>query len=158
MRKRLLLLAVCLSAAEPVAADEVPAPSKIDAVTVFPSGAEVTRVINVKLAAGEHTLLIGDITGEAWPASIRVEATASGRLEIGSVDARLISLSSSDPAVAQSPRAKIEAQMEVLNDNRAAEDAVIQAAGLQQAYLDNLTRLPQRPPAAAPVLDRKSVV
>ncbi|HEY7646251.1 MAG TPA: mucoidy inhibitor MuiA family protein [Hyphomicrobiales bacterium] len=149
MRKCLLLLAVCLSAAKPAAADEVPAPSKIDAVTVFPSGAEITRIINVKLAAGDHTLLIGDITGEAWPASIRVEATASGRLEIGSVDARLISLSSSDPAVAQSPRAKIEAQMEALNDSRAAEDAVIQAAGLQQAYLDNLTHLPQTSPASA---------
>ena len=138
-------MAAGLSAAGPAVAGEVTAPSKIEAVTVFPSGAEITRVIKVRLEAGEHTLLIGDITREALPASIRVEATASGKLEIGSVDTRQLSLSSSDPAVALSARKKIEDQIEVLDDSRAAQDGVIQAAEMQRSYLENLAKLPQTP-------------
>jgi uncharacterized protein (TIGR02231 family) len=151
-----LIAAACLFGAPAALAEEITAPSKIDAVTVFPSGAEVTRTINVKLKAGEHSLLIGDVTGEAVAASIRVEASATGKLEIGSVDARRISLSSSDPAVAQSSRKKIEDQIQTLNDTNAAQDAVIQAAEMQQGYLENLAKLPQTPAAgggAAPKED-----
>lgn len=140
-----LLFAIC-----PAMAAEITVPSKIDAVTVFPSGAEITRLINVKLEAGEQTLLIGDITSEALPASIRVEASANGRLEIGSVDTRRLSLSSSNPTIALSARKKIEDQIEALNDSRAAEDGVIQAAAMQRSYLENLTKLPQTPTAAGP--------
>lgn len=149
MQIRWILLGFCLVHASQALAAEVTIPSKIDAVTVFPSGAEITRLIKVKLDAGEHTLLIGDITGEALPASIRVEASATAKLEIGSVDARVISLSSGDPAVAQSARKKIEDQIEALNDSRAAQDSIIQAAGMQQAYLENLTKLPQTPAAVS---------
>jgi uncharacterized protein (TIGR02231 family) len=134
----------------PAMAAEVAVPSKIDAVTVFPTGAEVTRLIKVKLEAGEQTLLIGDVTSEALPSSIRVEASASGRLEIGSVDTRRISLSSSDPTIALSARKKIEDQIEALNDSRAAQDGVIQAAEMQRTYLENLTKLPQTPTATSP--------
>src|SRR5688572_3573574 len=104
MRMRWIFLAFPLSFPQLAVAAEVPASSKIDAVTVFPSGAEITRLIKVKLEPGEHTLLVRDLTGEALPESIRVEASAGGRLEIGSVDARVIGLSSGDPAVAQSER------------------------------------------------------
>jgi len=143
MRICWITTAVSLTIIGPAAAAEITAPSKIEAVTVFPSGAEVTRLIKVKLEAGEHTLLIGDVTGEALPASMRVEASASGRLEIGSVDTRRIGLSSSDPAVALSARKKIEDQIEALDDDRAAQDGVMQAAEMQRAYLENLSKLPQ---------------
>lgn len=145
MRICCFVVAVCISSAGQALAAEVAAPSKIDAVTVFPSGAEITRVIKVKLEAGDHTLLVGDITSEALPASIRVEARATGRLEIGSVDTHRLSLSSSDPAVALSARKKIEGQMEVLDDSRAVQDGIIQAAEMQRTYLENLAKLPQAP-------------
>jgi uncharacterized protein (TIGR02231 family) len=124
-------------------AAEFPAPSKIEAVTVFPSGAEVTRVMKLKLEAGEHTLLADGITGEAVPSSIRIEAAATGKLEIGSVDAHHVSLSSTDPAVAKTARKQIEDQMHVLRDARAAQDDVIKAAEGQQAFLDHLAKLPE---------------
>lgn len=133
----------CVWVACSAQAAEVKAVSKIDAVTVFPKGAEVTRKFNVKLAAGEHTLLIDDITGEAEASSIRVEVAGAARLEIGSVDARQISLTSTDPAVAQSARKKIDDQIEKLNDQHTAQDDVIAVATAQQAYLDNLAKLPQ---------------
>jgi uncharacterized protein (TIGR02231 family) len=144
-----LLVAVCLSVSYPAFAAEVIAPSKIDAVTVFPSGAEITRIVKIKLAAGEQTILLNDITGEALPTSLRVEASASSRLEIGSVDTRRISLASDDPAIASSARKRIDDQIEVLNDSRAAQDDIIEGAEMQRGYIENLAKLPQTPTAAA---------
>jgi uncharacterized protein (TIGR02231 family) len=148
MRMRWIFLAFPLSFPQLAVAAEVPASSKIDAVTVFPSGAEITRLIKVKLESGEHTLLVRDLTGEALPESIRVEASAGGRLEIGSVDARVIGLSSGDPAVAQSERKKIEDRIEALNNSRRVQEGVIQASAMQRAYLENLVKLPQTPGGA----------
>lgn len=39
-------------------ADEIAVTTRIDAVTVFPTGAEITRTFNVTLQPGEHTLLV----------------------------------------------------------------------------------------------------
>jgi uncharacterized protein (TIGR02231 family) len=142
MRKLGILVSVCLSTAGSAwAAGAIS--SKIEAVTVFPSGAEIARTIKVKLDVGEQTLLIDDITGQALLPTIRVEANATGKLEIGSVDARSVSLSSSDLALAQSARKKIEDQIEALSDSRSAQDEVIRAAEMQRAYVENLTKLPQ---------------
>jgi uncharacterized protein (TIGR02231 family) len=159
MRKLGILVSVCLSVAGAAWAAGA-TPSKIEAVTVFPSGAEITRTMKVKLDAGEQTLLVDDITGQAILPAIRVEANATGKLEIGSVDARSVSLSSSDPALAQSARKKIEDQIEALTDSRSALDDVIRGAEMQRAYLENLTRLPQTPAAsgtAAPREDWRAV-
>jgi uncharacterized protein (TIGR02231 family) len=138
------ILAIILFCAVPsvILAADIPAPSKIESVIVFPSGAEVARAVKVKLEAGEHTLLMDDLTGEAVPASIRIEAS-TGQLEIGSVDARHINLSSTDPAVALTARKRVENQMQSLQDSRAAQDDVIKAAEGQQAFLDNLAKLPE---------------
>jgi uncharacterized protein (TIGR02231 family) len=138
----LLTLFAISGSAQPFAA-EIPVTSKIDAVTAFPTGAEVTRVIKVKLDAGEHTLVVGHITGEAVSKSIRIEASTTDKLEIGSVDARKITLSSTDPAVAQSARKKIEDQIQALRDQNSAQDDVVKVAGLQLDYLNNLAKLPQ---------------
>jgi len=148
MKLRGILAAGLLAAASPAFAADIPAPSKIDAVTVFPSGAEVMRVIKVKLAAGEHTLLVNDFTADALPASIRVETAAADKLQIGSVDFSRVSLTSTDPAVLQSARKKLEDELEALSDQRAAEDNVIKSAETQKVYLENLTRLPQAPAPA----------
>jgi uncharacterized protein (TIGR02231 family) len=138
-----ILAAALLAAATPAYAADIPAPSTLDAVTVFPSGAEVTRVVKVKLEAGEHALLVNDVTGSAILPSVRVEATGTGKLEIGSVNASQVYLASTDPAVAQSARKKLEDEIEALSDQRAAEDNAIKAAELQQSYLLNLIKLPE---------------
>jgi hypothetical protein len=114
-------------------------------VTVFPSGAEITRVIKVKLTAGKHALLVKDFTGDALPASIRVEAAGTDKLAISSVDVSRVSLTSTDPAVMQSARKRLEDELEALGDQRAAEDVVIKAAVTQKIYLENLSKLPQAP-------------
>ncbi len=104
MRTGGILAAVLLAAASPAFAADIPAPSKIEAVTVFPSGAEVTRTAEGE-AGGGRTYASGERhCRRCHPASIRVEAAAADRLEIGSVDASQVNLASTDPAVAQSAR------------------------------------------------------
>jgi uncharacterized protein (TIGR02231 family) len=148
MRPSAILAAIVLALPTQAIAAEIAAPSKIDSVTVFPAGAEVTRAIKVKLEAGEHTLLVDGITGRANLSSIRIETAAGDKLEIGSVDAKSVELASTDPAVAQSARKRLEDQLDALNDERAAEDDVIESAKAQQAYLENLGKLPQMPAGA----------
>jgi uncharacterized protein (TIGR02231 family) len=62
--------------------------SKIDAVTVYPQGADVVREIAVDLPAGEHSLVLADLPQNIDAQSIRVEGDSSGALAIGSVDTR----------------------------------------------------------------------
>jgi uncharacterized protein (TIGR02231 family) len=108
-----------------------------------------------RLNAGEQTLLVDDITGQAILPTIRVEANATGKLEIGSVDARSVGLSSSDPARAQSARKKIEDQIEALTDSRAVQDDIIRAAEMQRLYLENLTKLPETPAGSSTPASRE---
>ncbi|MEJ2117579.1 MAG: hypothetical protein P8Y36_06610, partial [Alphaproteobacteria bacterium] len=56
MRRLSTLAIFMLFAASPAYATEIAATSKITAVTVFPSGAQVTRTMNIKLEAGEHSI------------------------------------------------------------------------------------------------------
>ena len=93
----LLVLPTFLSAAH---AADVKGTTRIDAVTVFPSGAEVTRIGKVKLEGGDHVILFTDLPARAVHSSIRVEGKATGALVIGSVDSRRTFVPRTDDAVA----------------------------------------------------------
>ncbi|WP_083567302.1 mucoidy inhibitor MuiA family protein [Hyphomicrobium sp. CS1GBMeth3] len=142
----LLLLAV---GAEASRAAEVDAVSRIDAVTVFPMGAEVVRIAKVQLDKGEHTIVFRDLPTGAVDGSIRVEGTASGKLEIGSVDTRRLFVPRADAEQSASERRQIETEIETLRDARARLDAQVHAAETQKALINNLTQLPTRPAPAA---------
>jgi uncharacterized protein (TIGR02231 family) len=134
-----------------VFAAQVPATSRIDAVTVYLSGAEVTRLAKVKIDKGEHTIVIGDVPASAVPGSIRVEGKATGKLEIGSVDTSRKLLQRAESQAADVMRKSLEDQIEQLKDQKAGFDAQAQAAKTQQTLIGNLAELPTRPspPAAA---------
>jgi uncharacterized protein (TIGR02231 family) len=137
-------------------AADINATSRIDAVTVYPAGAEIARTAKVKIDRGEHTLLFKDLPAEAVASSIRVEGKASGKLEIGSVDTRTVSVPRADDAAAASERRKLEDAIEKLKDDKSALQASVLAAETQKKLIDNLTQLPSRPvPAgtAAPLPD-----
>ncbi len=141
---------VCLVLASPTArAAEVTAVSKIDAVTVFPTGAEIMRVAKVQLEKGEHTILFQDLPAGAVEGSIRIEGNATGKLEIGSVDTRRMFVSLAESQAAESERRRIETEIEQLRDARAAFDAQVQAAETQRTLIANLAQLPTRPAPAA---------
>jgi uncharacterized protein (TIGR02231 family) len=145
MYVRGIFVAFLLIAVTPAHAADIPAPSKIATVTVFPSGAEITRVVKLKLAAGAHTLLVNDFTSKAILSSIRIEALQTDKLKISSVDVSRVNLTSTDPAIMQSARKRLEDELETLSDQRAAVDNVIKAAETQKSYLENLSKLPHTP-------------
>ena len=126
-------------------AADIQGTSAIDGVTVFPQGAEVRRVAKVKIPAGTHTIVIPDLPREAQAASIRVEGKATGRLEIGSVDSRMLTVPRGDPAASESARRRIETEIERLRDEHALIVAEQQAAEAQRTFLTNLLQLPTRP-------------
>ena len=129
---------------------EVKGTSRVDAVTVFPSGAEVTRQGKVKIERGDHVLLFTDLPARAIASSIRVEGKATGKLEIGSVDSRRVFVPRTDDAIAATERKRVEDAIEKLRDERAVLQAAIQAAEAQKALIKNLSELPTRPaPAGA---------
>ncbi len=144
MRRSALALAA-LCAASPSFAADITATSKIDAVTVFPAGAEISRSAKVKLPAGEHIVIFPDLPRDAMANSIRVEGKATGKLEIGSVDSRSLSVPRTDAAVAATERKRIELEIETLNDAKTVLAAQVQTADAQKSLITNLTNLPARP-------------
>jgi uncharacterized protein (TIGR02231 family) len=122
------LATTCLSTAF---AGDLKAFTKIDAVTVYPQGAEVTRIAAVHLAKGDTTLLLDDLPGEVDAQSLRVEGAGGEGIEIGSVDSKMISTGIDDEAA----RAGIEKEIEALQDERSALDQAMADAEQQKKLL-----------------------
>src|SRR5262249_14275137 len=98
------IIAIVLLATGAAGAAEISAKSRVDQVTVYPSGAEVLRFGTVKLDAGDHTITFADLPARAISSSIRVDGKATGKLEIGSVDSRRVFVPRSDSSIAASER------------------------------------------------------
>jgi uncharacterized protein (TIGR02231 family) len=145
LRATLVTLLMTAWAAE---AAEIAATSRVGAVMVFPTGAEVTRLGRVKLDPGDHAIMFADLPARAIPSSIRVEAKASGRLEIGSVDSRRLFVPRSDSSNAATERKRIEDAIEKLRDEKSALEGAIKAAEAQRTLINNLAQLPTRPQTA----------
>ncbi len=123
-----VLATTCLSTAF---AGDLKALTKIDAVTVYPQGAEVTRVATVHLAKGDTTLLLDDLPGDVDAQSLRVEGAGGAGIEIGSVDSKVIYAGIDNEAV----RAQIEKEIEALQDERTALDQMMSDAEQQKKLL-----------------------
>ncbi|MCB1548008.1 MAG: mucoidy inhibitor MuiA family protein [Hyphomicrobiaceae bacterium] len=144
MRLPLAVAALVLFSSAASAA-EIRTHSSLDAVTVFPRGAEVTRLAKIKLEKGEHTLILPDLPAQTIPSSIRVEGKATGRMDIGSVDARRLYLPWDDQNLIARERRAIEQQIERLQDERSALESVVQTAEAQHELIKNLAGLPKQP-------------
>ena len=131
--------------AAPVNAAEVPAPSRIDSVTVYLSGAQVARTARVSLGEGEHTIIFNDLPAEAVPGSIRVDGKATAKLDIQSVDARRLYIPRADQATLQAERKRLEDEIEKLRDERGLAQGQQDAAQTQKTLLSNLAQMPGRP-------------
>ncbi|MBK1867752.1 mucoidy inhibitor MuiA family protein [Taklimakanibacter albus] len=145
MRTLVVALLLTTTSLSPAFAADINAVSRIDAVTVFPQGAEVTRIAEARISAGEHTLIFDGLPGDLSPETLRIEGTAKGVIEIGSVDSKAVSL---PRAELDADRRRIEKDIETLADERAALDQVIQDAEyekslMQQLAAGTLTRKPE---------------
>ena len=119
---------LCLVALAAPAAAQTDVTSAIDAVTVYPDGATVTRVIHVDLPQGDSVLRARDFPPGLDPASLRVEGDAQARLVIGGIDAR--------PPRAERPPLdpELENRMEALRDERGGLDDKIEAATARKKF------------------------
>ncbi|MEO0996253.1 MAG: mucoidy inhibitor MuiA family protein [Pseudomonadota bacterium] len=84
MSTRLPFGAFCLLLL-PHAAAAVEVSSRVDAATVYPAGATITRVASVRLDAGETEIIVGGLVQGIAAADLRVEIDAPGA-GIGQID------------------------------------------------------------------------
>jgi uncharacterized protein (TIGR02231 family) len=144
----LFILAVPI-AATPVWAADIAATSKIDAVTVYRSGAQVSRVAVQEISAGAHTLVIRDLPSQTILGSIRVEGKADGDLQIGAVDSKRVSVLSDDSAARSNAREDLDDELEKLTDALDQMRAEINTRETQKTFISNLSQLPQHAPAGS---------
>ena len=109
-------------------AADIEATSTIDAVTVYPDGATVTRTLKVDLPAGDNVVLARDFPLSLDPASLRVEGEGGARIQIGSIDARQPA-----PQPVQSTPER-EKKIQALEDDRQALDDRIAAAEVRRNF------------------------
>jgi uncharacterized protein (TIGR02231 family) len=130
MRFCAAVLTISMLAVSMASGAEVPVTSAIEAVTVYPDGATVTRVIKTDLPAGNSSLVALDFPPTLDPASLRIEGEGSARLVIGATDAR--------PPRPEPPAAlpDLERRIEALHDQRGAFDDKIAAATARRKFAE----------------------
>ena len=124
-----LVVVAAFSAAQAQAAD-LDAISAVDAVTVYPDGASVTRVIQLDLPAGDTTLVAKDFPLTLDTSSLRVEGDAGAKLTIGAIDAR--------PPRAAPPvnLSDLDKRIETLKDQRIDLGGAIAAAAARRKFAE----------------------
>jgi uncharacterized protein (TIGR02231 family) len=132
MRRQLLsfVAVIAIIAAVPAMAAEIETGSQIDAVTVYPDGATVTRLIRLDLPAGDSTLFARDFPLTLDPSSLRIQGEGGARLVIGAVDAR--------PSLPAPPAnlPQIDRRIEALRDGRTALDGEIASATARRKFAE----------------------
>ncbi|MFH0303005.1 mucoidy inhibitor MuiA family protein [Bradyrhizobium sp. 31Argb] len=124
------LVLVTALAALPARAADVDAASMVDAVTVYPDGASVTRVITLDLPSGDSTLVAKDFPLSLDPSSLRVEGDADSKLTIGSIDTR-------QPRAAPPVNLpELDKRIEALKDERANLQGAIDAAKARRQFAE----------------------
>jgi uncharacterized protein (TIGR02231 family) len=124
------LAVVSLAAASPSWAADLEAASTVDAVTVYPDGASVTRLITLDLPEGESALTAKDFPLGLDVSSLRVEGEAAAKLVIGAVDAK------SPHAAPPVNLPEIDKRIEALKDQRADLDDAIAAATARRKFAE----------------------
>ena len=122
----------------PALAADITLDSWVDRVTVYPQGADVSRLGEATLDPGTHRLTLGDLPDGVDPNSIRLEAEGSSRLVLGSVDVARVAAGQAD----EGERQRIEDEIEALGDRWRELDDEIANANLQIGLLQRLATGP----------------
>ncbi len=132
MRNWTAVLLACSYWTAPALAEEFKVNSAIDAVLVYPQGADVSHVAEVTLRAGDHQLVLENLPGSIDPQSIRVAGEAGDGVEIASVDSKSLPLQSVD---IDQQRRDLQRKIDGLMDERSALDGVVSDADVQRQFL-----------------------
>src|SRR5579864_7640324 len=111
-------------------AADLDASSAIDAVTVFPDGASITRLITLEVPAGDTTVVARDFPLSLDKASLRVEGQAGQKLTIGAIDAR------PPPVALPVDLPELDRRIEALKDQRVDLQGAINAAAARRKFAE----------------------
>jgi uncharacterized protein (TIGR02231 family) len=125
---------IAFAAAFPAIAGETDVVSRIDAVTVYPDAAIVTRLAEVDTPAGDSVLTFTNLPLDLDPDSLRVEGSALAALTIGSVETHVA------PAEAQPADDALTAKIAELRQQRAATQTTIDALQGKQAMIERFSK------------------
>jgi uncharacterized protein (TIGR02231 family) len=109
--------------------------SHIDAVTVFPQGADVVRELTYDVPAGSHSLILKDLPQTIDAQSIRVEGMGDGELLVSSVDTRNRYLGAENT---DATRRTIEKNIQTLQVERQSLDQTVADLNQQRTILYSL--------------------
>lgn len=131
LKKLTLLICLLIIAASIKADDGQKVESKVQKVTVFLNGAQVTRTATVNVPVGTSTIIFDNISADIDVPSLQINA--SGEFTILSIKSELISLNKQDKeneiaalqAQLKDVRAKIEFQNALLAINRQEEEMLM---------------------------------
>lgn len=113
--------------------------SKIDAVTLFPKSALVSRVAEVELPSGETTLVFKNLPFGLVPASLQVSGQASEGLVLGSVTSRLASAEAKSDDV-------VEVRLKELHSQRDRLQVTVEAFEAEKAMMLRFSQTgPEKP-------------
>ncbi|MFO0580906.1 MAG: mucoidy inhibitor MuiA family protein [Anaeromyxobacter sp.] len=134
MRTALVLaLAAAAGATRMAGAADLPAASRVDAVTVYRQGARVTRVAKVELPGGPVRILLDGLPLELDDDSIRVDGRGA-RAKVYGVTAEVITAAATVAAEARA----LEQRLEVLQDEDRGLVDRIQAAQARAKFVESL--------------------
>lgn len=129
----LVTASLVVFAAMPAGAADVDARSTVDAVTVYPDGASVTRIITADLASGDNTLVATDFPLTLDPSSLRVEGEAAAKLTVGAIDTR-------PPRAAPVNLPELDRRIEALKDERGNLSGAISAATARRKFAERFAQ------------------
>ena len=129
LANRLAVTSLLLLGATPVFAADLDVRSAIDAVSVYPDGATVHRVIAFDAPPGETTLVARDLPPGLDARSVRIDAAEADGVAIASIDTAAATL---DPPQPDAAAAKA---LTDLRDKRDAVAATIAALTAKQGLL-----------------------
>ncbi len=125
----------------PAFADDFALSSDVSAVTLYPQGATITRVVPYTIPAGQHQLILTDLPLSTPLASVRVQVTGA---KMGSVSARndfIPPRSEEETSELQAARAEVERLEAALRAAQGDIEAIgleVDAAQARVAFLEKL--------------------
>lgn len=132
-------------------AAEIPADSRIKAVTVFDERAQVTRNARVSVPAGTHTLVFEGLPAQLLTDSLRAEVGPDSKLAIGSIESRRVI---GDQPASEKERQLLRTLTE-LRDRRDLVGADIAALEVKRTFIEAIGKM--APDAAGKDLKRSDM-
>jgi len=147
--RRILLLTAFIPAS--AFADQIEATSRITAVTLFPYGAQITRVVDFAAPAGTHDVTITDLPAQTYAETLRI--TPGDGVQLGSYALRDTGLPSKAATAVQEAGkaevARLEVALRAADAGMAQVQTRIDAAMARAEFLQKVM--------AEPTLDAASV-